>query len=100
MELLTSNLGRLRITGFLEGISFLVLLCIAMPLKYIWGMEGATMIVGMAHGILFVLYIVLVLPVKLDYDLNSKTVFLILLSSIVPLGTFVVDHKILKKLNK
>jgi integral membrane protein len=51
---------RFRLIAMLEGISYLVLLCIAMPLKYYAGMPGAVRIVGMAHGVLFVAYGVLV----------------------------------------
>jgi integral membrane protein len=53
--LIKSALGRLRIVAFLEGVSYLVLLGIAMPLKYIAGIPQAVRVVGMAHGVLFVL---------------------------------------------
>lgn len=49
-------IGRLRVAGYLEGISFLVLLLIAMPLKYLAGISEAVQVVGWAHGVLFVLY--------------------------------------------
>lgn len=45
-----------RLIGFLEALSFLILLLIAMPLKYIWGQPEAVKIVGSAHGGLFLLY--------------------------------------------
>ncbi|MEM9986472.1 MAG: DUF3817 domain-containing protein [Bacteroidota bacterium] len=54
--MLNTSIGRLRAIGFLEGISFLVLLCIAMPLKYLAGQPWAVKYVGWAHGLLFVLY--------------------------------------------
>ncbi|WP_317048755.1 DUF3817 domain-containing protein [Hymenobacter sediminis] len=65
-SLLRTSLGRLRVVGFLEGISFLVLLGIAMPLKYLLGQPEAVRIVGMAHGVLFVAYVLLVLQVSLE----------------------------------
>ena len=55
-SLLGSALGRLRLLGFLEGASFLILLGGAMPLKYAAGMPGAVRIVGMAHGVFFIGY--------------------------------------------
>ncbi len=96
-ELLKSNLGRLRIIGFLEGISFLVLLGIAMPLKYMLGQPEAVRHVGMAHGLLFVLYVILVTLVMLDEKWNFKTTAIALLASLIPFGTFYVDAKYLRK---
>ena len=89
-------LGRLRIIGFVEGISYLVLLLIAMPLKYIFQLPDAVRLVGMAHGILFVLYGLLVLQVAIENSWKLWETFLALLASIIPLGTFYVDKKIFK----
>ena len=98
MSLIKSNIGRLRIIGFLEGVSYLLLMGVAMPLKYIWDMPEANISVGYAHGILFVLYCALVLPAKLEFNWNFKTTFLVLFASLLPFGTFVADYKIFKKL--
>ena len=54
--MLGTIIGRLRITGILEGISFLLLLGIAMPLKYIWHQEIYVRYCGLTHGIFFILY--------------------------------------------
>lgn len=97
MELLYSHLGRLRIIGFLEGISFILLVGVTMPLKYIWGYQHATWNIGMIHGVLFIAYIVAVIPVKFTLNWNLKTTFLVLLASLLPLGTFVADYKIFRK---
>ncbi len=94
---LTTALGRLRIVGFLEGISFLVLLLIAMPLKYIWKMPEAVQGVGMAHGILFILYLLGVLQVKVELGWGMKKTLLALVASILPAGTFVADALLFKK---
>jgi len=96
MQLLKSNIGRLRVVGFLEGISYLLLMGVGMPLKYVWDMPEANISVGYAHGILFVLYCMLVLPAKKDHGWNIKTTFWVLLASLLPFGTFVADHKIFK----
>ena len=53
MASIKTSLGRLRVVGFWEGISFLVLLGIAMPLKYLAGWPDAVRVVGMAHGVFF-----------------------------------------------
>ena len=97
MELLNSHLGRLRIIGFLEGISFILLVGVAMPLKYIGGYQHATWDIGMIHGVLFITYIIAVIPVKFDLNWNLKTTFLVLLASLLPFGTFVAEYKIFRK---
>lgn len=53
----STPVGRFRIVAFWEGISYLLLLFVAMPLKYGFGMDLAVRIVGMAHGVLFVAYV-------------------------------------------
>ena len=92
-DLLKTNLGRLRIIGFLEGISYLLLLGVAMPLKYIANEPQATKIIGMAHGILFILYVVLLLIVKLEKNWNLRIAFWAFIASLLPFGTFVADKK-------
>src|SRR5438552_3773981 len=54
---LKTILRRLRLVGYTEGVSFLVLLGIAMPLKYFAGMPLAVTIVGAIHGLLWILYV-------------------------------------------
>ena len=97
MNLLNSNIGRLRIIGFLEGISFLLLMGVAMPLKYIWKIPEATIAIGYAHGFLFIAYCILVIPAKLDLKWNYKITFLVLIASLLPFGTFVADRLVFKK---
>ncbi|MFW5972756.1 MAG: DUF3817 domain-containing protein, partial [Bacteroidota bacterium] len=55
--MLRTALSRLRLIGFIEGLSYLALLGIAMPLKYMAGMPMAVRYVGWIHGVLFVLYV-------------------------------------------
>lgn len=93
---LINNLGRLRVTGILEGLSFIILLLIAMPLKYAAGKPQMVSVVGMAHGVLFVLYIFLTVVAKIQYQWSWRKVLLLWVASIVPLGTFYADHKILR----
>ena len=89
-------LGRLRLIGFLEGLSFLLLLFVAMPVKYFAGIKEATMVPGMLHGVLFLLYILAVFQVREDMEWNWKTTFIALVASILPFGTFYADNKIFK----
>ena len=93
---LSDTLGRLRVTGLLEGLSFIILLAIAMPLKYLAGKPEMVSIVGMAHGVLFVAYIMLTLLAKFKYPWSWKKVGLLWVASVVPFGTFYADYKILR----
>jgi integral membrane protein len=97
MGLLGSPLGRLRVIGFWEGVSFLVLLGIAMPLKYLAGWPMAVRVVGMAHGILFLLYLWATIQVAVDRDWPWKRTGLVLLASVLPAGPFVIDARILRQ---
>ena len=92
----TSNLSRLRVFAWLEGFSFLLLMGVTMPLKYMLGMPTPNYIVGMAHGILFIGYCLLVLKVRSERKWNYKKTFYALIASLLPFGTFVADTKIFK----
>ena len=91
--LIKSALGRLRIIAFLEGVSYLILLGIAMPLKYLAGIPEAVRVVGMAHGVLFVLFVILLIQVAVERSWSFKKTFLSFLSSLIPFGTFYADVK-------
>lgn len=86
----------LRIIAVLEGLSFLILLGIAMPLKYMFDKPEMVRIVGMAHGILFVAYIILVIIVRELLKWNLKQTSLALIASVLPFGTFYADKKLFK----
>ena len=84
-----------RITAYLEGISFLVLLFIAMPLKYMWDMPLAVRIVGSAHGALFVAYCIIGALVWRQLKWPLRIAGLAFISAFLPAGPFIFDHKIL-----
>ena len=92
-----NNLLILRILAVLEGISYLVLLGVCMPLKYMYDMPEPTRPVGMAHGLLFVLYILWVIIVGIDKKWSFSTYFWSFIASLLPFGTFVADVKLFKK---
>ena len=93
------NIKSLRAIGFLEGISFLLLLFIAMPMKYVWGNPILVKYVGMGHGVLFIAFLVILFVVKKKKKWSLKMFILGLMASILPFGPFVFDHK-LKKLDR
>ena len=91
---LNTSLGRFRLIAFVEGVSYLILLFIAMPLKYVGGMETAVRWPGMAHGVLFVLFAFLLLQVWIEYRWSFKKAAAAFAWSLVPFGTFYFDKKI------
>jgi integral membrane protein len=82
----------LRAVGVAEGISFLVLLLIAMPLKYFFDMPLAVKLVGWAHGVLFIGYIVVVLFSVKAMKWKFVDVIIALAASLLPAGTLVLDR--------
>jgi integral membrane protein len=86
----------LRRCGIAEGISFLLLLCIAMPLKYLLNWPLAVKITGWIHGVLFVLYVSLAFYVKIRHRWPLKKFAGAFLAAWLPLGTFYFD-RLLKK---
>lgn len=87
-----------RTAGIAEGISFLVLLCIAMPLKYFFEQPMAVTVVGWMHGILFVLFVSLAWDVKSDLNKPFKWFGAALIAALLPTGTFFFDKKIKEEL--
>lgn len=84
-----------RVTAWLEGLSFIVLLGIAMPLKYLAGDPSWVKVVGMAHGVLFVAYGILAYALMEILAWRMKTFGLAILASLLPFGTFVFERKYL-----
>jgi integral membrane protein len=82
----------LRIVGIAEGISFLVLLLIAMPLKYYMGIPEVVKVVGWMHGVLFILYIIAVLFAIKAMAWSFFGVIIALAASLLPGGTFALDR--------
>ncbi|HEX6170132.1 MAG TPA: DUF3817 domain-containing protein [Chitinophagaceae bacterium] len=91
---MNKKLSWLRKTGIAEGISFLVLLGIAMPLKYVFHQPMAVKIFGWAHGILFVAFLFLAWEVKTDRNKSLKWYATAFLAAILPTGTFFFDKKL------
>lgn len=87
----------LRATGILDGISLLVLLCIAMPLKYIADYPMAVTIVGAVHGGIFIAYLLSILYVQLRVQWNAGLSIVAVLVAFIPAGNFVFDYFLKKR---
>jgi len=85
-----------RIISFLEGMSYILLLFIAVPLKYFGGDEQYVKLLGMPHGFLFVSYVIFAFLIKENKNWGMKDLGIVLLASILPFGTFYIDWKYLK----
>lgn len=93
---MNSLLKTLRIVGALEGISYILLLFVAVPIKYLLNDPQYVKLLGMPHGLLFVAYMVLAIMVGMELKWDKKTFAFVLLASIIPFGTFIADKKYFK----
>jgi len=91
--------SHVRLSALLEGISYLLLLGVAMPLKYFAGLPHFVQYIGLAHGILFIWYILSVLFTKAAFKLSYVQTGIALVGSLLPFGTFYADKKIFKGLH-
>lgn len=92
----STNTGRLRILAYLEGISFLLLIGIGMPLKYFHAMPTPNLVIGMIHGFLFIAYSACVIVVMREDKWSLSKTCLALLAGFLPFGTFVADAKLFR----
>jgi len=86
-----------RVTALLEGVSYLLLLFIAVPIKYLFGDPIYVKLLGMPHGVLFIGYIFFAMIFKNKFCWSNKEFLIISVASLIPFGTFYVDKKYLKK---
>ncbi|MDB5312884.1 MAG: rane protein [Gemmataceae bacterium] len=89
--MLSTPLGRLRLVGLVEGVSYLLLLGIAMPLKYLAGLPEAVLVVGWGHGVLFMLFMLAIAQAVLIKQITVPRAAGAFVASILPAGPFVLD---------
>ena len=92
-------LSTFRIVALLEGVSYILLLFIATPVKYFANDPQYVKMLGMPHGLLFIAYIVMAVLMSKDMKWNNRTLWIVLVAAIIPLGTFYIDRKYLKPAN-
>lgn len=99
MKFITTSVGRLRLIGFLEGISLLVLAGIAVPLKHVFDNPVLVRWIGPVHGALFLMFIFGALQVGIEQRWRFREVtWKVLIACFLPFGTFYIDYKILRKI--
>jgi integral membrane protein len=89
-----NSIGLLRRAGFMEAISFIVLIAGAMPLKYIWGRPEAVRVAGLIHGLLFIAFCAALLRVMIlcRWPLGRGT--FVFAMALLPFGPFLIDRKL------
>lgn len=87
-------LGRLKLLAWIEGISYLVLLFITMPLKYFGGVPAPNMMAGKIHGVLFLLYVFFLVMATAEYSWKRSVFIKGFLASLFPFATFWADRKL------
>lgn len=95
---MTNDLQRLRRVGAAEGVSYLLLLGVAMPLKYLAGWPLAVQVVGWAHGVLFIAFLALALHVTVRRRWPFRRLVEAGLAALLPFGPFVWDRLVLDRL--
>lgn len=83
-----------RTISLIEGCSFLLLLLVAMPLKYYYGMPEAVSLAGMVHGILFMVYLSLSLSLAQKYEWPLSEWIIVLVAGMVPFGFLMIDSRL------
>ena len=94
MSLFTNRMKQLRIVAWLEGISYLVLLFVAMPMKYFAGDPGLVRSVGMVHGLLFVLFVLSAIQAKIEYGWSGGRLMRVIGTSLIPFGMILFDRMV------
>jgi integral membrane protein len=99
-NVLKTQIGRLRLIAYLEGVSLIILLGVAVPLKYWGGNPELVKILGPIHGTLFLLFILSTLTVGVEQQWKFRqTTWKVLVACIIPFGTFYIDRHILRQNN-
>lgn len=95
----SSALKRFRIISAIEGLSYLILVFIAMPIKYMGDNPYYVKIFGMAHGVLFVLFMISLFETKRKESWSTGFMFQLFVLSLIPFGAFLIENRVKPKEN-
>lgn len=90
----SSEVRQFRVVSLLEGLSYVALMGVAMPLKYAAGVPHVSRAVGMVHGLLFVVFLVALARVVWEEDWNAKAIIIAIVAAILPLGAFWLERRL------
>ncbi|MEK7322456.1 MAG: DUF3817 domain-containing protein [Pseudomonadota bacterium] len=88
------NLNTFRIISMIEGLSFLVLLFIAMPAKYHFGYPQAVSVAGLGHGLLFMLFIFMSLVMSQRHAWGDRYTLLVMVAGVLPFGCLFLEKSL------
>lgn len=91
---MTNSLQVFRKIALAEGISFLVLLFIAMPMKYMFAIPLAVKIVGWTHGVLFMAYLYFEAKAAAEEEWSFRFCIIVFVAALLPFGTIVLDRRL------
>ncbi len=95
-----TKIGRLRLLALLEGVSLLILVFVAVPLKYLFADPSLSTNLGPIHGALFLFFVFNTMQVGIEENWKFKeTTWKVIISCFIPFGTFYIDYKVLRKYN-
>lgn len=94
ISFLTTDLGRLRLFNLLDGLSYAVLLCVAVPLKYLAGRPEVVQVMGRLHGLFFVLFLLSVAQVATASKWNGRRILHAVAAAVIPFAAFVLEKRL------
>ena len=92
--MINNSVKKFRLINSIEGYSYLLLVFVAMPMKYLFGFPIAVKIAGMIHGFLFALFCILLFKAWIDRKWAFKENIIFFVASLIPFGTFYTKNKI------
>jgi integral membrane protein len=92
--MLQTPIGRFRMMGFIEGLSLLILLFIAMPLKYLAGLPEVVTVVGALHGAFFIIYLFVIAYTTIKIRWSLIWAFSAVIVAFIPFGNIILDSKL------
>lgn len=95
--MLNSALKRFRVISAIEGLSYLILVFIAMPIKYMGDNPYYVKIFGMAHGVLFILFMISLFETKRKESWDTGFMFQLFVLSLIPFGAFIIENRVKPK---
>ncbi|WP_321468098.1 DUF3817 domain-containing protein [Halarcobacter sp.] len=93
----SNALSRFRLISAIEGLSYLILVFVAMPIKYIGENPYPVKVFGMIHGVLFIIFMISLFEAKIKEKWNTGLMFQLFVLSLIPFGAFVIERKIKPK---
>lgn len=94
--MLKTNLGRLRVLSLIEGLSLVLLVFLAVPLKYLFDSPMLVRVIGMVHGVLFLSLVFVTIMTGIELGWKFKRMAMVMIASVVPFGCFYVENKLFR----